>query len=77
MFVKGGYFVEISDKDGNRVILEVVDDHVVEEGVEHKEIGLQGFDFNPFDEEMEGCVGGDVKELPYLLMLMKLWLGDC
>ena len=45
MFVKGGYFVEISDKDGNRVILEVVDDHVFEEVFEHEEICIQSFDF--------------------------------
>ena len=33
-------------------------------------------DFNSFDEEREVCVGDDVKELPYLLMIMKLWPGD-
>ena len=41
--VKGGYLVEIYDKDGKKVIWEVVDDHVVEEGVEHEELGLRGF----------------------------------
>ena len=45
-------------------------------GVEHEEIGLRGFYFNLFYEEREGCVGDNVKELPYLLMLMKLWPGD-
>ena len=74
--VKGGYSVEVYYKDGKRVIWKVVDDHVVEEGVEHEELGLQGFDFNVFDEEREGCVGYDVKGLPYLLMFMKLWTGD-
>ena len=48
---------------------------MVEEGVEHEELGRRGFDFNLFDEEREGCVGGDVKELPHSLMLMKLWPG--
>ena len=43
---------------------------MVEEGIENEELGLQGFDFNLFDEEREGCVGDDVKELPYLLMLL-------
>ena len=47
-----------------------------EEGVEHEDQGLQGFDFDLFDEEREGCVGDDVKELTCLLMLMKLWPGD-
>ena len=28
---------------------------------EHKELGLQGFDLNLFNEEMEGCVGENVK----------------
>ena len=38
--VKDGFFVEVSYKDRKRVIWEVDDDHVVEEGVEHEEIGL-------------------------------------
>ena len=59
-----------------KVIWEVVDDHVVEEGVEHEELGLRGFDFNLFNEYREGCVGENEKELPYLLVLMKLWPGD-
>ena len=73
--VKGGYSVEVSDKDRKKVILDIVDDRLVEEGIDHEEIGLRGFDFNLFNEERKGCVGDDVKELPYLLILMKLWLG--
>ena len=38
--VKGVYLVEVCGKDGKEVILEVVNEHVVEEGVEHKELGL-------------------------------------
>ena len=34
---------------------------MVEEGVKHEEIFLQGFGFNLFYGEMEGCVGDDVK----------------
>ena len=48
--VKGGYFVEVSHKNRKKVIWEVVDDYVVEERVKHEELGLQGFDFNLFDE---------------------------
>ena len=35
MFVKGGYLVGVAYKDRKKVICEVVDDHVVEEGVQH------------------------------------------
>ena len=49
---------------------------MVEEGLEHEELGLRGFDINLLDEEMEVCVGEDVKEFLYLLMIMKLWTGD-
>ena len=42
--IKGEYFVEVSGSDGERVIWEVVDDHVVEEGKNHDEIGLRGID---------------------------------
>ena len=73
--VKGGYYVQVSYKDSKKVIWEVVDDRMVEGGVEHEQIGIRGFDFNLFDEEREGCVGDDVKQLPYLLMLMELWPG--
>ena len=38
---------------------------MVEEGVEHEELGIIGFDFSLFDEKREGCVGGDVKGLHY------------
>ena len=51
--VKGGYLVEVADKDDNKVIWWVVKDHVVEEGVEHEELGLRGFYFDLFDEERE------------------------
>ena len=59
---KGWYSVDVSYKYGKKIIWEVVDDHVVEEGVEIEEIGLRGFDYNLFDEEREGCVGEYVKE---------------
>ena len=49
---------------------------MVEEGIEHGGVGLRGFDFDLFNEERYGCVGDDVKELPYLFILMKLWPGD-
>ena len=49
-------------EEGN---LEFVDDHVVDAGIEYEELYLQGFDFNLFNEEREGCVGDDAKELPY------------
>ena len=45
---------------------------MVEEWVEHEELGIEGFDFNIFDEDREGCVEDNVKEFPYLLMLIKL-----
>ena len=52
--VNVGYSVEYSDKESNGIIWEAVNEHVVEEGVEHEELGLQGFDLNLFDEEREG-----------------------
>ena len=47
---KGGYLVEVDDKYGKKVIWDINDDHVVEEGVEHEELVLQGLDFNLFSE---------------------------
>ena len=38
--VKVGYLVEVAEKDGKKVIWEFVNDHVVEEGVEHEEVGI-------------------------------------
>ena len=74
--LRGGYLVEVNEKYGKKIIWEVLNNHMVEEGVEHEELGLQGFGFNLFDEEREGCVGDDVKELPYLLIFMKSCPGD-
>ena len=48
---------------------------MVEEGVGHEELGIQGFGSNLFDEDGEGCVGDNVKEFTYFLMLIKLWPG--
>ena len=49
---------------------------MVEEGVEHEDLGLRGFNFNLFNEEREILVGDNVKEFPCLLMFIKLWTGD-
>ena len=38
--VKGGYLVEVDYKEGKKMLWEVVDDHVVDEWVEHKDLGL-------------------------------------
>ena len=54
----------------------MVDDHVVEEGNDHDEIGLRGFGFNLFDKDEEGVVREVFSEYPYLLMLMNIWPGD-
>ena len=35
--IRGGYYVEVSVYDGKRVLWEMVDDSVVEEGREHEE----------------------------------------
>ena len=69
--VKGGYSVGVYVKYGEKVIWELDNDHVVEKGVEHEELGLQEFNFNLFDEERKGCFGNNVKKLPYFSMLMK------
>ena len=46
--IKGGYFMEVVGHDGNKVLWEVVDDHVIYEATDHNEIGLWGFNFNFF-----------------------------
>ena len=42
VLVKCGCLVEVADKERKKITLEFVDYHVVEEGVEHKELGIQG-----------------------------------
>ena len=44
--IKGGYLVEVVGYDGNKILWEVIEDHVSEEENDHDEIGLQGFNFN-------------------------------
>ena len=73
--INDGYSIEVNEKDRKNGTWEVVDDHVVEEGVEREEIDIRGFDFNLFDEDRDRCVGEDMKEFTYLLMIIKLWPG--
>ena len=40
------YSLEVSGYDGNKVLWEVVENHVVEKGKKHDEIGLRGFDLS-------------------------------
>ena len=75
--VKCVYLVENFGYDKNKVLWEVVDYHVVEEPIDHEEIGLQGFDFNVFGQDEEGVVREGSSEFPYLLMSIILWPGDC
>ena len=56
--------------------MEIVNDHVVEEGIDHEELGIKGFDFNLFNEYREGCIGENVKDFTYLLIIIWLWPGD-
>ena len=74
--VKGGYSDYVAEVNGKKVTWEVANDHVVHEGVEDEDLGLQGFGFYLFNEERQGCVGDDVKELLYLVIIMDLWPGD-
>ena len=54
----------------------MVGDHVVEETTDHDEIGLQGFDFNLFDEDEKWICREGSSEFQYLLMLIKIWPGS-
>ena len=69
--------MEVVSHDNKKVIWGVVDDHAVEEPTYHEDIGLWGFYFNFFGEDEEGVVREGSSEFPYLLMLIKLWPGDC
>ena len=52
--IKGGYLVEVVGSNGNNILWGVVDNHVVEEGNVHDEIGLRGFGFKLFGKDKEG-----------------------
>ena len=69
------YLVEVVGHDKKKLLWEVVDDHIIEDPSDHKDIGLQGFDLNMFDKDEEGVVREGFSE-PYLLILIKIWPGD-
>ena len=75
--IKGGYLVEVVGSDGNNVLWEVVDNHVVEEKNDHDDIGPRGFDFNFIDEDKEGVGRVGLSKYHYLSMLTNPWPGDC
>ena len=69
--------MEVVGDEKMKVILEVVVNHVLEEPTDNEEIGLQKFGFNVFDKYEEGVIIERSSEYTYLLMLIKLWPGDC
>ena len=73
--IKGGYWVYGVDSGGKKLILEVVDNHVVEEGNDHDKIVLRGFGFNLFGKDEKGVGIEGSSEFPYSLMLIKLRPG--
>ena len=54
--IEGGYLLEVVGHDNNNVLWEVINNHAVGEPTDHEEIGLQGFDFNLFNQYEEGIV---------------------
>ena len=68
--------MEVVGFDFNKVIWEVIDDHIAEEENDHDETGLWGFDFNFFGKDEQGVGREGLSAYPYLLMLTKLWPGD-
>ena len=67
--------MEVLGSDGKKFLWEVVDSYVIEEETDHDEIGLRGFNFNFFDKYEKGVGREGSIEFPYLLMLIKLWIG--
>ena len=59
----------MSGSDGNKLLWEVVDNHVVY-------IGIRWFNFNFFDEDEEVMVKELLIKYPYLLILLNLSPGD-
>ena len=46
--IKGGYYMEVSDSDGKKLVWKVIVDHVVNDLNNNGDIGLQGFGFDFF-----------------------------
>ena len=63
--------------DKKKVVLEVVENHEVEEPTDHEESGLRGFDFNVFDKYEERFLREGSSDFLYLLIVIKLWPGNC
>ena len=72
--VQGGCLVEIVVYYRNKVIWELVNDHVVEGATDHDEMGLWGIDFF-FDRNEKGVGVEGFYKFTYLLMLIKIWPG--
>ena len=70
------YLVEIVGSGGKRVLWEAVDDHFIEEEIDHDEIGIRGFNFNFFGKYEKGVGREGSSDFSYLLMIVKLWPKD-
>ena len=64
--------MEVVGHDRRKVIWGFVGNHVVEEETHHDEIGLQGFNYNLFDEYYKRVGREGSSWFPYLLRLVKL-----
>ena len=69
--------MEVSGSDGKKVLWVAVENHAIEEGNEHGEIGIQGFYFGYFEEDREVVVREGLSEYPYLLILINICPEYC
>ena len=68
--------MEVVSHNGKKILLKVVDDHVLEEATDHDEIRLKGFDLNFLNEDKKEVSREGPNEFPYLLILINICTED-
>ena len=66
----------VTHKKGGNIVLTCVEDNIIEEKEDYKDIGLCGFHYKLFEEEEGGGVREGLYGYNYLKHIIQLWKGD-
>ena len=68
--------MSVTHPKGGAIVWTCVNDHIIDEKEDYKDIGLRGFDYKLFEEEEGGGNREGLYGYPYLTNLILLWSGD-
>ena len=68
--------VKVTHMKGSNIVWTCVEDNIIWDKEDNREIGLCGFDYTLFEEKKDGGVREGINGYPYLKHLLELRPGD-